>query len=125
MDDTELARLHQAVQADAADTAARLALLHGLVMAQRWHEAEQVGSPLLQAEDAPTAVHTCMGIVYGKQGRLDEAVQQCRQALAVDPDDILALCNLGSLLARQDDPKAALECLDKVVDHAPDWAEAH
>jgi tetratricopeptide (TPR) repeat protein len=66
-----------------------------------------------------------MGIVYGKQGRLDEAVQQCRQALALDPDDVLVLGNLGSLLARQDDPKAALECLDKVVDHAPDWAEAH
>ena len=98
MDDTELARLHQAVQADPADTTARLALLHGLVVARRWHEAEQVGSPLLQAEDAPAAVHTCMGIVYGKQGRLDEAVQQCRQALALDPDDVLALCNLGSSL---------------------------
>ena len=125
MDDTELARLHQAVQAAPADTAARLALLHELVVAQRWHEAEQMGSPLLQAEDTPAAVHTCMGIVYGKQGRLDEAVQQCRQALALDPNDVLALCNLGSLLARQDDPKAALECLDKVVDHASDWAEAH
>jgi tetratricopeptide (TPR) repeat protein len=108
MDDTELARLHQAVQADPADTAARLTLLHGLVMARRWHESEQVGSPLLQAEDAPATVHTCMGIVYGKQGRLDEAVQQCRQALALDPDDVLALGNLGSLLAHQDDPKAAL-----------------
>src|SRR5262245_47575259 len=95
MDDTELARLHQAVQADPVDTAARRALLHGLVTARRWHEAEQAGSPLLQAEDAPAAVHTCMGIVYGKQGRLDEAVQQCRQALALDPNDILALGNLG------------------------------
>ena len=103
MDDTELARLHQAVQAAPAETAARLALLHELVVAQRWHEAEQMGSPLLQAEDAPAAVHTCMGLVYGKQGRLDEAVQQCRQALALDPNDVLALCNLGSLLARQDD----------------------
>jgi len=125
MDDTELARLHQAVQADPADTTARLALLHGLIVARRWHEAEQTGSPLLQAEDTSAAMHTCMGIVYGKQGRLDEAVQQCRQALALAPDDVLALCNLGSLLARQDDPKAALAYLDKVVDHAPDWAEAH
>ena len=125
MDDTELARLHQAVQADPADTAARLALLHGLVTAKRWHEAEQVGSPLLAGEDAPAAVHTCMGIVYGKQGRWDEAVQQCRQALTVHPDDALALFNLGTLLARQDDTKAALECLEKVVTHEPEWAEAH
>jgi tetratricopeptide (TPR) repeat protein len=125
MDDTELARLHQAVQADPADTAARLALLHGLVAVRRWHEAEQVGSSLLQAEDAPAAVHTCMGVVYGKQGRWDEAVQQCRQALALHPDDSLALFNLGSLLARQDDTKAALEYLEKAVEHASEWAEAH
>ena len=101
MDDTELARLHQAVQAAPVDTAACLALLHGLVAAQRWHEAEQVGNPLLQAEDAPAAVHTCMGMVYGKQGRWDEAVQQCRQALVLHPDDALTLCNMGILLARQ------------------------
>jgi len=125
MDDPELTRLHQAVQADPADTTARLALLHGLVVARRWLEAEQVGSSLLQAEDAPAAVHTCMGIVYSKQGRLADAVQQCRQAIALDPDDILALYNLGTLLARQEDPKAALEGLDKVVAQAPDWAEAH
>ena len=43
MDDTELARLHQAVQADPADTAARLALLHGLVMARRWHRSRAGG----------------------------------------------------------------------------------
>lgn len=125
MDDTELAHLHQAMQAAPTDTAARLALLHGLVTARRWHEAEQVGSPLLAAEDTPAAVHTCMGIVYGKQGRWDEAVQECRQALTVHPDDALTLFNLGTLLARQDDPKAALECLEKVVTHEPEWAAAH
>jgi len=125
MDDTELARLQQTVQADPADSAARLALLHGLVEARRWHEAEQVGGPLLQAEDAPVAVYTCMGIIYGKQGRWDEAVQQCRQALALYPDDVLTLFNMGILLVRQDDTKAALECFEKVVEQASDWAEAH
>jgi tetratricopeptide (TPR) repeat protein len=125
MDDTELARLHQTVQADPADIAARLALLQGLVEARRWHEAEQVGGPLLQAADAPAAVYTGMGIVYGKQGRWDEAIQQCRQALALHPDDVLTLFNMGILLVRQDDTKAALECLDKVVEQVSDWAEAH
>ena len=125
MDDTELARLHQAVQADPADTAARLALLHGLVTAKCWPEAEQVGSPLLEGAGAPAAVHTCMGMVYGQQGRWDEAVQQYRQALTLQPDDALVLFNLAILLARQDDTKAALECLEKVVTHEPEWAEAH
>ena len=125
MDDTELARLQQAVQADPADTTARLALLHGLVVAQRWHEAEQVGSSLLQDADAQTTVHACMGIVYGKQGRWDEAVQQYHQALALHPDEALVLFNLGIALARQGDAKAALEYLEKAVAQEPQWAEAH
>ena len=125
MDDTELARLQQVVQADPADIEARLALLHGLVRAKRWHEAEQLGIPLLEVEDAPATVHACMGIVYGKQGRWDEAVQQCRQAITLYPDDALALFNLGTLLAHQNDTKAALECLEKAVAHEPEWAEAH
>ena len=66
-----------------------------------------------------------MGIVYGKQGRWDEAVQQGRAALAIHPDDALILFNLGTFLVHQDDPKAALECLEKVVIHEPEWAAAH
>jgi tetratricopeptide (TPR) repeat protein len=125
MDDTELVRLHQTVQADPADTETRLALLHGLIAAQRWHEAEQVGSSLLEGEGAPTTVHTCMGIIYSKQGQWEAAVQQCRQAITLHPDDALALFNLGTLLVQQDDTKAALECLEKAVAHEPEWAEAH
>lgn len=125
MDDPALARLHQAVQADPADTEARLALLHGLISAQRWHEAEQVGTAAPPADQVPAAVSVCLGIVYGKQGRWDEAVQQCRQALMQHPDEALVLFNLGALLARQNDAPAALECLEKVVACEPEWAEAH
>src|SRR5215469_16310207 len=105
MDETELARLHQAVQADPADTEARLALLQGLITAEQWAEAAQVGSALLQDPDARTPVHTCMSIVYGKQERWEEAVQQYQQTLALYPDDALALFNLGIALTRQDDAK--------------------
>ena len=130
MDDTELARLHQAVQAAPADAAARLALLQELIAAAQWSEAAQVGSALLQDAglqdtSVQTAAHASMGIVYGKQGRWDEAVQQCRQALALHPDDTLVLFNLGTMLARQGDAKAALECLEKAVAQEPQWAEAH
>ncbi len=125
MDETELARLHQAVQTDPADTEARLALLRGLIAAEQWAEAAQVGSALLQDEGARTTVHACMGIVYGKQGRWDEAIQQCHQALALSPDDTLVLFNLGLALAHQGDAKAALEQVEKAVAQEPQWAEAH
>jgi len=125
MDETELARLHRAVQIDPADTEARLALLWGLIAAAQWAEAEQVGNALLHDADARTTVHACMGIVYSKQGRWDEAIQQCHQALALCPDDALVRCNLGLALARQGDTKAALEHFEKTAAQEPQWAEAH
>jgi len=130
MDETELARLHQAVQTAPADTETRLALLRGLIAATRWSEAEQVGSALLQDEGVQepgvrAAVHAAMGIVYGKQRRWDEAVQQCQQAVALEPDDALVLGNLGTVLARQGEAKAALEYLEKAVAQESEWAEAH
>src|SRR5919199_6949840 len=100
MDDTDLARLHQAMQDDPADPEARLALLQGLMAAEQWAEAAQVGSALLQDDRVRPTVHAGMGIVYGKQGRWDEAVQQCQRALALAPDDPLVLFNLGVALAR-------------------------
>ena len=125
MDETELARLHQAVQAAPADIEARLALLQGLIAAEQWAEAAQVGGVLLQdAHDSPP-VHACMGIVYGKQGRWDEAVQQYQQALALYPDDALILFNLGIALTHQGDAKAALEYLERAVAQESQWAEAH
>ena len=125
MDETELARLRQAVQIDPADTEVRLALLQGLIAAEQWAEAAQVGSALLQDAGVRTTVHACMGIVYGKQGRWDEAVQQCHQAVALCPDDALVLFNLGIALGRQGDARAALEYLEKAVAQEPQWAEAH
>jgi len=124
MDDAELAGLQHAVQVDPANREARLALLHGLLAAQRWQDAEELGGALLQSDPVPAVVHTCMGIIYGKQARWEEAVQQCRLALALQPDDALTLFNLAHLLVRQDDGKAALECLEQAITHAPDWAEA-
>lgn len=125
MDESELARLRQAVQTDPADPEARLALLQGLSAAEQWAEAAQVGSALLEDEDGRATVHACMGLVYGKQGRWDEARQQCQQAVALSPDEALILYNLGVALARQGDAKAALEYLEKAVAQEPQWAEAH
>jgi len=130
MDDTELAQLRQTLQANPAQTEARVALLQGLIATAQWPEAEQVGSALLQGEGTQddglqATVFASLGIVYGKLGRWEEAVQQCHQALALQPDEALVLFNLGTLLARQGDAKAALEYLEKAVAQEPQWAEAH
>jgi tetratricopeptide (TPR) repeat protein len=125
MDDAVLAHLQQAVQAEPGDASARLALMQGLVTAERWQEAEEVGQTLLAEANPPAAVHACLGIVYAKQARVEEAVQQCRQALVLSPEDALTLFNLGVLLVRQEDVAGAIECLEKAAAQAAEWAEAH
>ncbi|MGQ4810379.1 Photosystem I assembly protein Ycf3 [Candidatus Entotheonellaceae bacterium PAL068K] len=125
MDTTDIERLRQAVQVAPRDAAARLTLLHALVAAEAWEEADDVGTTLLQDASPPATAHVLMGIVYGKRQRWEDAVQQCRQALERQPDDALALFNLGTLLARQGDSDAALECLEKAVAQRQEWAEAH
>src|SRR5262245_41151261 len=125
MYDTELARLHQAVQADPADVEARLALLQGLIAAEQWAEAEQVGRGLLRDEAVQTTVQGWMGIGYCKQGRWDSPVHQGYQALARPPDDALGLFNLGIAQPGQGDAKAALEYLERATAQEPQWAEAH
>jgi tetratricopeptide (TPR) repeat protein len=125
MDTAALEQLRQAVQAAPQDIEARLALLQALITAEAWPEAEAVGTDLLHSPSSPAAASALMGIVYGKCHRVEEAVQQCRQALQAQPDDPLLQYNLGTLLAQQGNTEAALEHLEKAVAQREDWAEAH
>lgn len=125
MEQTDLAALQQTLQADPGNTTARLALLQGLVGHERWAEAAEVGTELLQQATPPATAHAWMGMVYGHQQRWEEAVQQYRQALALQPDDSLTLLNLGTTLAQQGNLQEALETLEKVATQQAGWAEAH
>ena len=125
MHTADLERLRQAVQMAPEDAEAHLALLQALMAASSWSEASEVGTALLHLASPPPTAHALMGIVYSKCQRLQEAVQQCRQALETQPDEALLLFNLGTLLARQGDTVAALDCLEKAVAQRDDWPEAH
>jgi tetratricopeptide (TPR) repeat protein len=124
MDDPELA-YHQTGPADPESVVTRLTFLRELVAAERWQDAEEAGESLLNSQTPPAVVHSLMSIVYGKRQRVDEAIVQCRQALALQSDDAVTLLNLGILLARQGNMSAALEPLTKVMEVQTGWAEAH
>jgi tetratricopeptide (TPR) repeat protein len=125
MDTADVERLRQVVQETPEDADARLALLQTLVAAESWQEADEVGSILLRLETSPVTTHALMGVVYSKCQRWEEAVQQCRRALEIQPDDALSLFNLGTLLAQQGDADAALEYLEKAVAQREQYTEAH
>ena len=125
MAETELERLRQAVQIAPEDQEARLALLQALVAGAYWQEAEEVGDTLQQQGALPVEAHVLLGTIYAKRERLDEAIQQYRQAFTVQPDDALLLFNLGTLLAQQGEYATAREMLDKAVALHGGWAELH
>jgi Flp pilus assembly protein TadD len=78
---------------------------------------------LAQRPDDPTA-HFDLGYVYTAERENEKAIAEYRKAIELDPKMVDAQLNLGiSLLA--DDPKAAIEPLEKVIELDPANERGH
>ncbi len=69
--------------------------------------------------------HNDLGVLYEKQGRLDEALEAYRAAVAAQPAFALAWSNLGDLAGRQGDHETAVAAFSKAVESAPEAVEHH
>lgn len=73
----------------------------------------------------PTAeAHTFLGWAYSFMGRLDEAIEQCRHAIGVDPDFGNPYNDIGSYLMKQGKLTEAIDWLEKAKD-APRYEPRH
>lgn len=62
----------------------------------------------------PTAeAHTFLGWTYSFQGRIDEAIQECHKAIAVDPDYGNPYNDIGVYLMQKGDLDGAIPWLEK------------
>ena len=62
----------------------------------------------------PTAeAYTFRGWAYSFLGRVDEAIEECRRAIAVDPDFGNPYNDIGSYLVMKGQPDEAVEWLEK------------
>jgi superkiller protein 3 len=61
-----------------------------------------------------------LGTILATQGKLDEAMEQYRKALSINPRDVLALFNLGRARFDQDDYMEAKDLYERLVDVAPE-----
>jgi protein O-mannosyl-transferase len=94
--------------------------------ARIWHDSETLFKyTLARLGDDPyrADIHWRLGGVYLRQRRLDEAVEQCRLTLALEPK-LIAHFYLGQALQAQGHLDEALEQYQEVLRHQPD-AEAH
>jgi Tfp pilus assembly protein PilF len=64
----------------------------------------------------PTAeAHTFLGWTYSFQGRLDDAIAECRQAIEVDPDFGNPYNDIGAYLLEQGNADQAIPWLERAL----------
>src|SRR5262249_21468362 len=66
-----------------------------------------------------------LGLLSAREGRTDEAIQQFKQALQLDPDHFIALENLGNAYRQAKRWDDAKETLQRALQLNPDSAEAN
>jgi tetratricopeptide (TPR) repeat protein len=66
-----------------------------------------------------------LGAAYGFQGRLDDKIAACKQAIKLKPDYADAYFTLGSALGKRGQYKESAEVLEKGVKLEPDSVEGH
>ncbi|MBF0358169.1 MAG: tetratricopeptide repeat protein [Magnetococcales bacterium] len=64
------------------------------------------------------------GVDSHQSGRLDDAVNWYRKTLAIEPENVIALSNIGSILKNQGKLEEAVANLKKAVAIQPDFADA-
>ena len=73
----------------------------------------------------PTAeAHTFLGWTYSSQGRLDEAIQECHKAIAIDPEFGNPYNDIGVYLMQKGDLEGAIPWLKKAK-QAPRYEPRH
>lgn len=67
-------------------------------------------------EMCPTAeAHTFLGWTYHFQGKLEEAIRECKKAIAVDPDFGNPYNDIGAYLIELGKPEEAIPWLEKAL----------
>jgi tetratricopeptide (TPR) repeat protein len=64
-------------------------------------------------------MHYNLAIDWHHQGKLEEAIAECRTAIRLKPDDTVTHYNLGNALAGQGRPEEAIAEYHKARDNAP------
>jgi tetratricopeptide (TPR) repeat protein len=111
-----------AVQSEPLQPMARANYGYALSRVGRQDEAIEQYRIGLRLENAPL-LHTVLALTYANTDRYDESIEQCREALALDPASPQAYCALGYVLQKKGDLKGAVENLTRALQIDPDLHE--
>ncbi|MGD0411156.1 MAG: tetratricopeptide repeat protein, partial [Verrucomicrobiota bacterium] len=107
--------------------AALLAILGGLAWFQcrQYAGAETLWRATLAKNSGSWMAHNELGLIRLGQGKLDEADDEFKIALALHPDDEKSYNNLGTVLSRRGEVAQAIAYFRKSLDLQPADAKAH
>lgn len=70
-------------------------------------------------------MHNYLGVAYGRKGIFDEAITECKKALAINPHYAEAHCNLGVAYGIKGRLDEAMVEFERALVIKPHYAEAH
>jgi Tfp pilus assembly protein PilF len=88
-------------------------------------EARRAYHEALRLEPDMVDAHINLGLLYHRDGRLQEAEQCYRKAIEHAPQEVLGHFNLAVVLTDKGNRKQAIEAYETVVRLLPSFAEAH
>ena len=95
------------------------------VQTSYWRDSESLWTHTLAHTTNNSTAHAQLGVALAKSGRVAEAVEQYRKALAIRPDYATPRYNLGNVLADRGDFAGAIAEYRRAVAARPDYAKAH
>ncbi|MGA2242990.1 MAG: tetratricopeptide repeat protein [Verrucomicrobiota bacterium] len=105
-------------------------ILVGLIFCARaqtsyWRNSESLWTHTLAHTSGNYIAHNSLGIMLGKQGRLDEAIEHFQKALEIFPGYPECHNNLGVALLQKGQVDEAIEHFQKVLEIKPNDVSAH
>ena len=79
----------------------------------------------LRGKRFPADAHNYVGVIFLKQGNLQEAASQFTETIRLNPDHAYGHRNLAAVLAREKRFQEAIPLLRKAIQIFPSYAEAH
>lgn len=78
----------------------------------------------IQAKPDFAPAHYFLGLVYERQGRIQDAITKLEQVLSVNDQDVGVAFQLGILYYRNNEKDKAVNLFEQIVAFAPDYANA-
>jgi adenylate cyclase len=78
-------------------------------------EAFELAQKALALDESHPRARSLLGVIYLRMRQYEKGIAACERAVALNPNDIGALCSLGLALSAADRPQEAIPFLEKAI----------